>query len=294
MHSNFTNIIPPGYSILDKTIYLTLNEIYLMIHKTKRFILESFRKNLKGPKCVLLIPSVSEHNIALFTKQKYSITYDPTIKEYTRANGQQVKLVIYSNLNRLSFDLNEFKAKCSEIRRNLSEIVLIENLNPRPETLENDLNIISRVFRSHELRSLLRICFTSSSKSLNLNEIKGDVLNFNVLFEDVMMMKNREDKVRFIENRIEVFDHVGHKKEEGVAAPSAGFKDALVGFYFGLMGMDLGNGIFYFKSRSGFFRDAFNFIDLADFYVDFCGLVDKYLYEIIFFKCLNEYLNVRN
>ena len=130
---------------------------------------------------ILLTGSASSEYVRTFLGDKYQISYEPTTNEYKLNSSTQ--LIVKCDLNKAAFDLKSFELKYNEIKDGLKQIVCIENLNPRPETLEADLNVLSKVINSKELRNYLFIVFKSSTKpDSDLSEIRSSSANFNVLF----------------------------------------------------------------------------------------------------------------
>jgi hypothetical protein len=152
----------------------------------------------------LIAGSASEENIRLLLKKKFNLdSYNPFISKYDLNNN--IRVVVNCNFHKYDFDFNKFENVCNEIKSNLKEIICLENLNPRPETMQQDMNILRDVFTSKELKSLLVICFTSS-KQLNLKEIQKDTKSFNFLFHDVLKIQNDSQKDDYIIKNIKTLD----------------------------------------------------------------------------------------
>ena len=114
----------------------------------------------------------------------FQIKYDSSIeqREYNR-----FKIIEQTDLNRLEFNKTNFIDKCNKIKNNLKAIICLENLNPRPETLLNDVKILSECFTSNELKEKIFFVFTFSNGSKYLVELRNDILKFNTLFDYLMV-----------------------------------------------------------------------------------------------------------
>jgi hypothetical protein len=154
----------------------------------------------------LITGSASEENIRLLLKKKFNLdTYNPSTKEYSLSDDC-IQIVVNCNLFRHDFSFIDFKNKCNEIKSDLKEIICLENLNPRPETLVDDMNILKKVFASKELKEKMTICFTSSQQK-NLSEVQSYAKNFDFLFNDVLMIQNGSlEKEEYINKNIKTLD----------------------------------------------------------------------------------------
>ena len=119
-------------------------------------------------------------------------------------DNQKHYIYVNCNMHRLEFDDEHFSKKCNEIKRNLTKIILIENLNPRPETLNNDLFKLKKVFSQADLRRFLEIHFTVY-ESNDATSLKSYILEYDVLFDSLGIQDN-EQKVEFFEKRIFTFN----------------------------------------------------------------------------------------
>ena len=153
---------------------------------------------------ILITGSSTEYKLTEFMKKRFDIDYNPSNHEYYIFKNL-VKVLICADLNRSKFDSAKFKKTCADIEGSLLEVVLIENLNPRPETLENDLSKTSRVFLASQLKRYLFIHFTSSGEEKQIEDIKRDVKNFNVLF-DAIGIRSDSDKQKFVDDQIDILN----------------------------------------------------------------------------------------
>ena len=149
---------------------------------------------------ILLTGSASSDYVRTFLNEKYKISYEPASNEYKL--NSSTRLIVSCELNRAAFDSKSFELKYNEIKAGLKQIVCIENLNPRPETLEADLNVLGKVVSPQELKKYLHIVFKSSSQNdLDLSEIRKSSENFHVLFA-ALGLKSKADIDKYIRKRI--------------------------------------------------------------------------------------------
>ena len=146
----------------------------------------------------LVTGSASEQSISKLLSKEFKTNFISSKLEYDYSSFAMPKRIyVRCDLNRSRFDKNEFKCFCNKIKP--SKIFLIENLNPRPETLENDMNILAGVFTRNELRDNVNIFFTGSNA--NMDSIKSSFLSFNSFF-NYLGICNEYEKKRFTETKI--------------------------------------------------------------------------------------------
>lgn len=176
-----------------------------------KFIIFSSKIKMTPKRYFIVTGSASENSISQVLKKVFNFKYDPEINEYHSKDSlydnivdcisrskyiQNCVVYVNCNLNRSSFNLIELKQKYRDYKnKNLCGVICIENLNPRPETLENDIKMLYSVFTGTELENLLNIVCTSSSYDLNVNIIRSEFLKFNVLFS-YLGINNEKDAVR--------------------------------------------------------------------------------------------------
>lgn len=151
---------------------------------------------LNEKKYFIITGSTSEEILKGFLFANFRIDYKNSIDTYSSKENQ---VYINCNMHRLVFNSEDFFEKCDEIRNKLSEIILIENSNPRPETLNNDIVCLRRVFSQDELKSFLRIGFTMYG-NVDVQSLKADVIKFDVLFENLGLGAYGE-REEFFKNR---------------------------------------------------------------------------------------------
>ena len=152
--------------------------------------------SLNEKKYFIITGSTSEEILKGFLFSRFRIDYKNSIDTYS---SKENHVYINCNMHRLIFNIEGFFEKCDEIRNKLTEIILIENLNPRPETLNNDIVYLRRVFSQDELKNFLSIGFTLYG-NVDVQSLKADVIKFDVLFENLGLGGSGE-RVEFYEKR---------------------------------------------------------------------------------------------
>ena len=145
-------------------------------------------------KCILCSQNVG--SIKKFLKQKeYNFNYDQNIYKYKYGNR---KFYINCNFHRLDTKIDSLK----EFTKNdIKRIYLLENLNPRPETLDNDMTILSGLFTKQKLEHILKIYFTCNSHQ-SLETIRSEFLKFDSFFDYLGIRNDEEKKRKFVDKRI--------------------------------------------------------------------------------------------
>ena len=106
------------------------------------------------------------------------------------------------SLNRAFFDLNSFKAECEHIQPHLGAILCFENLNPRAETLIEDIKILRRVFAASFLRANLIVLLTlSDENSKSLRQLREGFEHYDVVFK-YLEIDSFEVRREFVANRV--------------------------------------------------------------------------------------------
>ena len=146
---------------------------------------------------ILLTGSANPNCIENFLKQKYGIRFNTEISEY--------KLNISTKLI-VDFDLNQnnqnFATNCNRLRSGLKQIICIENLNPEPDQLNQDITKLVGLFGQNELKSLLNVVFDSSlNGNLNRDEIERFSDHLNELFS-LLGIENHDAMIGFISKNI--------------------------------------------------------------------------------------------
>lgn len=101
------------------------------------------------------------------------------------------------------FNRDEFQQICNYNMHKLEKIICLENLNPGPETLGNDIRILSKIFTPNTLRNRLNLVFTSSDPYIKLAEIRNTALNFVVFYGYLgIQNENGANKRLFVERNV--------------------------------------------------------------------------------------------
>lgn len=109
------------------------------------------------------------------------------------------------SLNKLSFNLNDFKSIANKIK---GSIICLENLNPRADTLIENIKILNNVFGSDRLKKDLILLFTfTEENSKSLDQIRNSVLDYNVLFKFLNIHVNTE-KIEFLSTRLWLLEEI--------------------------------------------------------------------------------------
>ena len=141
-------------------------------------------------KCILLIGLADDYYRSLLFKKVLE-------------NQQDYKIIENRSLNRLEFNLTDFKQSCDQMKTcyNLVAIICFENLNPRPDTLLNDFTQLSSVFSAHELKNKLMVFFTFTGSIKPLKEIRDDFKDYDLLFRS-MGICDGKNRLAFIKERV--------------------------------------------------------------------------------------------
>ena len=146
-----------------------------------------------------IITGSASHTTIEHLFKKLNTTYDSTNSRFSKPYNE---FYVNCDLHRSSFNTSGYKFNCDEMRKKgLNYIILIENLNPRPETLAADLEKLTQVFTTAELQKKLIIFFTSSDDKKSLKDIKKSALEMNVLFSSIGI-HNQGDRKKFVDNQI--------------------------------------------------------------------------------------------
>jgi hypothetical protein len=141
-------------------------------------------------------------------KELYKVLFQ---LDYDNLNDKEIeydnrfKIIEQTDLNRIKFKIEDL---CDRVQNGLKLIICLENLNPRPETLLNDIKILSECFESsNELKEKIFLIFTFSNRnqSKKLAELRSDILNFNAMFHFLNVVSDGE-KHAFVENKVWILD----------------------------------------------------------------------------------------
>ena len=146
----------------------------------KNLKMNFFKSNLKE----VLVTGTADVDVTRFLFRRIFESDD-----YARVQSEEPliknghKITESCNLNKMAFDVNTFKAVCDDMKKNICAIFCIENFNPRPETLLNDINILLSVFTAEELYKNLYFLCTFSSTVNDMNVFRNDFSQYDDIFD---------------------------------------------------------------------------------------------------------------
>ena len=194
-----SNINIPGTSTTGKSHYDNqTGQAATFIIKNNENQRPSFHNSNICKKHVLVTGSPNSDQINYLLKSIFSVkeSYKDSKKDY---ETDLYILSIECGLEKASFNIETYRNKCNRIKTNLAAIISIENLNPRPETLVNNMKILERTFSSDELSKLLYIFFTSDH-SIKIDEIRDSFLQFNEILR--ILRLNNSTQRAFVNQKI--------------------------------------------------------------------------------------------
>ena len=109
----------------------------------------------------------------------------------------EFKLIDQADLNQN--DKSDKLNKCNQIKNDLKMILLIENLNPKPDNLLKDIEVLNKCFDINELKEKLFFVYTFSSNK-ELSELQNHILRFNSLFHLLTVLD--KEKQAFVKNKV--------------------------------------------------------------------------------------------
>ena len=124
----------------------------------------SFLTLLKRRKTIVITGSSDDEITSKFLKTLFNIQdYEPG---KSMIANDSFEIYIETNLYKASFDKVKFKIECKKmLSKGLDYIICIGNLNPRPETIVNDLNKILDAFGANVCRQKIFFVFTSTQET---------------------------------------------------------------------------------------------------------------------------------
>ena len=163
---------------------------------------DNIKINEKKKKQVLITGSPSAYWLDFIMKRVFSIQ-EPIVDSKTEYESDCFHLILAYGLETAAFDINSFRNKCNQLKSTLSAIITIENLNPRPETLSNNMKILERVFSTNELNKHLFFFFTSS-QTVKLDELRMAFLQFQEVIR-ILRLETAQHK-SFIKERVHLMN----------------------------------------------------------------------------------------
>ena len=165
---------------------------------------ESEMKLRRGEKCILIAGSTDDDSRKLIYNHLFDLEYNSS-ERIIKANN--FTIIDYSDFNRSSFKFKQFENNCEQIKKNLRAIICIENLNPRPETMLKDIQILNRVYDSDFLKKhLYFICTLQKPKqdycqNKSLEKVRNEFLHLTDFFSNLDI--NGESNVNeFVQKKI--------------------------------------------------------------------------------------------
>jgi len=155
-------------------------------------------------KSILISGSATDQVKKELYKVLFKLDYDDSNEKEIEYDNR-FKIIEQTDLNRLKFNKEDL---CNRVQNDLKLIICLENLNPRPETLLNDIKILSECFKSsNELKEKIVFIFTFSNRnqSKKLADLRSDILNFNALFHYLNVASDQEKHV-FVEKKVWILD----------------------------------------------------------------------------------------
>ena len=148
-------------------------------------------------KTVLVIGMDENRSKIELIEQVFQITYDPAVNEY---HEKGCKIVFQKNLHEPThlIDMN------TEMRTT-EKVVCFDTLNPRPETLLENIKVLNKIF-SRELKKKLFLVFLNASQNgLDLETMRNQMLEYNSLFE-YLNISSESNKKTFLSNKCWLID----------------------------------------------------------------------------------------
>ena len=165
-------------------------------HNDKKSILITGSTNTENLN--LILSDFDVKNISNIAEKKYVI--------------EDCTLFIEIDLDRTHFDISTFENKINTFP-NLKAIICLENLNPRPETLVNNIKILGDAFEQKLLKTNLYFCFTSNNK-LDINYVRESALQFNEVFRVIGIQHDKKLKDQFVKDKIYTLDIITELRQK--------------------------------------------------------------------------------
>jgi hypothetical protein len=182
-----------------------MNQTYSQ-HTTKSVV----KKN------ILITGSPSSDWLKFLLEKVFQI-HEPFDDSKFQFESESYILNIGCGLEKASFNFESYRNKCNQIKSNLIAIISIENLNPRPETLLNNMKIFERIFSTDDFNNYFFFFFTSSL-SLKVEEIRSSFLQFNEVLR--ILRLNSNQLATFVNQRIHFLNENSNISILSVLKPS--------------------------------------------------------------------------
>jgi len=112
--------------------------------------------------------------------------------------SENLTVVVDCDLGTLNFNLNDYKHKANLMRPNLKAIICLDSLNPRPDSLFTNVELLAKVFDSNELNMKTFFLFTYYNRELTQDIFRKDAMEYNTIYESFRI----PDRENFVENKI--------------------------------------------------------------------------------------------
>ena len=131
---------------------------------------------------------------------------DQGLQEFTFANGN--KLIVYTDLNRLSFN-QDILQKIFD--GGIDNVIMIETFNPRPETLLNDLKKLRPFANKIAFKDKLDIIHRSNFENQNMQNLREIFLSFDIIYDYLKITIKKEEKQHFVNNHVHSINTLNHE-----------------------------------------------------------------------------------
>jgi hypothetical protein len=137
-----------------------------------------------GKKYILVVSNVGQANeqrLKILLEEVYKIQGKGYQRNEDEYESEKYFFKIYLNTDGENLDKNEIMENKSKIKA----IICLENLNPRSNSLKDNLDQLRQVFTTDELWKKLYVFFSfgTSTKPSSLKKLREDVLDFNEMYK---------------------------------------------------------------------------------------------------------------
>jgi len=141
----------------------------------------------------------------IFKEIFHSTNFEAKNFKFKHQLSNQLTVFVDCELEKIDFNLTEYKEQINEFRKNLKAIICLDTLNPRPEKLVNIVQIIKSVFDLNELKTKTHFLFSfSSDRTLSLETFRKDAMHFNIIYKDFQIAEY--ERKRFVDKKIWLLD----------------------------------------------------------------------------------------
>jgi hypothetical protein len=156
----------------------------------------------RSKKYILVVSNVGQANeqrLKFLLEEVYRIKGKEYQRNEDEYESEKYLLKIYLNTDGENLDKNEIMENKSKIKA----IICLENLNPRSNSLKDNLEQLRQVFTSNELWKKLYVFFSfgTSTTPSNLDKLREDVLDFNEMYKLIGLF----DRISINKKRLRIF-----------------------------------------------------------------------------------------